>query len=136
MRNLALIIPFFEERMRGRPLADAELAAAARWIEAIPPPPARRDRATVSSRGAESFTARCARCHAGERLTDNRSVDLGFGQMQVPSLVGVAWRAPFRHDGCAHTLEDRFVVCRDSAHDAAELDPGELDALVAYLGTL
>jgi cytochrome c peroxidase len=48
----------------------------------------------------ESDSVACATCHAGERLTDNRTYEVRTGAaLQVPSLRGVAWRAPFIHDG-------------------------------------
>jgi cytochrome c peroxidase len=36
------------------------------------------------------------------------TVDVGTGSaLQVPSLHGLALRAPYMHDGCAETLLDR-----------------------------
>jgi len=134
----SLVRDVFEHRMGGRALSDDELRAAARWVEAIPAPPPRRERETVPSRGREVFAARCASCHSGALLTNNRSVELSAqdGALQVPSLVGVGWRAPFRHDGCAQTLEERFVDCRDPAHDVDVIGRPDLGALVGYLETL
>ncbi len=51
----------------------------------------------------------CADCHNGGHFTNNRNADVGTGRsVQVPTLTGVATRAPFMHDGCAATLHDRF----------------------------
>ena len=58
--------------------------------------------------------------------------------LQTPSLLGVAWRAPFMHDGCAPTLADRFdPACGGDQHgDVSALSDADLGALVAYLETL
>jgi cytochrome c peroxidase len=59
--------------------------------------------------------------------------------MQVPSLIGVAYRAPFIHTGCAATLRDRFdPSCGggDKHGHTSQLDGGQIDDLVAYLETL
>lgn len=83
--------------------------------------------------------AACASCHSGPLLTNNSTVAVGTGGMfQVPSLRGVAWRGPFRHDGCAMTLADRFdPTCGGLAHGrTAELSAQDRADLVAYLQTL
>jgi len=58
--------------------------------------------------------------------------------LQVPSLVGVAYRGPWIHTGCAATLRDRFdPACgRDKHGDVAQLGDTQLGDLVAYLETL
>ena len=62
-----------------------------------------------SSAGARSSTVRevgCATCHAGDKLTNNTTVDVGTGEaFQVPSLRGVAYRAPYMHRVAPKTLE-------------------------------
>jgi len=82
----------------------------------------------------------CASCHAGPKLTDNRSVDVGTGgAFQVPTLRGIAWRAPYMHNGCAATLRERFsAACGggDRHGRTSHLSAGDLDDLVAYLETL
>jgi cytochrome c peroxidase len=86
------------------------------------------------------FTAAaCGTCHSGAALTNNATVDVGTGEaFQVPSLVGIGYRAPFIHTGCAETLRDRFdPECGGAAHgDLAGLTDADLDDLVAYLETL
>jgi hypothetical protein len=59
--------------------------------------------------------------------------------MQVPALRGLAFRAPFMHDGCAKTLMDRFNgTCGggDQHGVTSHLDPGQLTDLVHYLESL
>ncbi len=60
----------------------------------------------------------CADCRGGPMLTNNRNEDVGKGErLQVPSLLGIAGRAPFMHDGCAATLRDRFdPLCGGDKH--------------------
>ena len=58
----------------------------------------------------ESMDIGCSGCHSGPRLTDNSTRLVGTGgAFQVPSLLGLAARAPYMHDGCAKTLRDRFT---------------------------
>jgi cytochrome c peroxidase len=63
---------------------------------------------------------------------------VGTGRkFKIPSLIGVAARAPFMHDGCAATLADRFGACGGSEHGStASLTPGQVSDLVAYMETL
>src|SRR5205814_5109604 len=81
----------------------------------------------------------CAICHAGPRLTNNQTVDVGTGgPFQVPSLVGVGSRAPYLHNGCAATLADRFGSCGggDRHGITSTLSASDVSDLVAYLKTL
>jgi mono/diheme cytochrome c family protein len=130
-------------RMGGPALPARYVNAVAHFVDSIPapeqPPPADPD---AVARGAALFhgEAACASCHAGPELTDSATVDVGTGGLfQVPSLVGIAMRAPFLHDGCAQTLHDRFgsgCTSGDRHGFTSELAPGQIDDLVAYLETL
>lgn len=88
----------------------------------------------------ESDAVGCGSCHTGKLLTDNRSVDVGTGEvLQVPALRGVSYRLPLMHDGCATTLRERFdASCGggDQHGNTSQLTPAELDDLIAYLETL
>jgi len=87
----------------------------------------------------QSAEVGCSSCHNGDKLTNNRTVDVGTGEaLQVPSLRGIAYRAPFMHDGCALTLRDRFSpACGGKAHGNTDaLQPNDIDDLVAYLQEL
>jgi cytochrome c peroxidase len=73
------------------------------------------------------------------RLSNNATVTVGTGlSLQVPSLRGVAYRAPFLHNGCAPTLLDRFGACGggDAHGKTSTLTSAQLADLVAYLDTL
>ena len=85
----------------------------------------------------------CATCHGGARFTNNTNTDVGTSRsFQVPTLVGVAARAPFMHDGCAKTLKDRFAKGNDACTggimhgDTSALSEADVDDLVGYLETL
>lgn len=141
----SLMSDVFTGRMAGPELDPAKRLATAIWIDSIPQV---RTAKTVDmdavERGKVLFndaTVNCASCHSGSRYTNNQSVDVGtFGLMQVPSLLGLAARAPYMHDGCAATLEDRFTTPACGGGDAhgktSHLTTNQVADLVAYLKTL
>lgn len=141
----SLMSDVFTGRMAGPELKPVEKLATARWIDSIPDPVISpvADAAAVE-RGKAIFNdanVACASCHSGLRMTNNQSVDVGtFGVMQVPSLRGLAARAPYMHDGCAPTLEDRFTNTSCGGGDqhghTSQLSSGQVSDLVAYLKTL
>jgi mono/diheme cytochrome c family protein len=95
------------------------------------------------ARGKQLFndsTVGCADCHSGSNLTNNKNHDIGFGYAtQVPSLIDVAFRGPFLHDGSAPTLESRFydVTAQSGKHGAtSQLSKEQLADLIAYLESL
>ncbi|WP_437755970.1 cytochrome-c peroxidase [Sorangium sp. So ce1389] len=133
----------FVSRMGGPKPGARRLDLMARYIDSLPAFPASppEDEAAVA-RGAALFHDKkvaCADCHGGPMLTNNRNENVGTGELlQVPSLIGIAGRAPFMHDGCAATLRDRFdPECGGHDHgDVSGLAPAQLDDLVAYLESL
>lgn len=140
-----LVQDVFTGRMSGPMLDAMQSAAIFRWLDAQPrlrqaPGPD----ADAAARGHDLFLdttrAACVTCHAGERLTNNQTVDVGTGgPFQVPSLVGISARAPFIHNGCAPTLRDRLTsACAggDKHGVTSILSPAEISDLVAYLETL
>jgi hypothetical protein len=60
--------------------------------------------------------------------------------LQVPSLLGVAWRAPFMHTGCAPTLSERFTSSGCGGGDlhgvTSTLTAGQVADLTTYLQSL
>jgi DNA-binding beta-propeller fold protein YncE/mono/diheme cytochrome c family protein len=144
MRDLpTLVSEVFVGRMGGTPQSPTRVEAFSSWLFAQRPvaaPRAADHPAALRGRALfESKEVGCANCHNGEKLTNNTSADVGTGGVfQVPSLVGIAYRAPFIHNGCAATLRDRFdPVCGGDRHgNLAGLGDAELDDLVAYLETL
>ncbi len=135
----------FTSRMAGPMLNTDQKTALQSWVDTIPalPATAALDPMAVA-RGSTLFNdpkVACATCHAGALLTNNTTVDVGTGQpMQVPSLRGVSWRAPFMHNGCATTLADRFSNATCSGGDkhgvTSTLTATQLGDLTAYLQSL
>jgi mono/diheme cytochrome c family protein len=136
----------FVKRMDGLPLTDSQSAALQAWLFTVPRPSASpaSDPASVA-RGAalfQSTTVGCSGCHSGPHFTNNKTLDVGTGgQFQVPSLIGVGWRAPYFHDGRAPQLIDRFNpglsgLGGDPHGNTSGLSTSDVDDLVAYLQTL
>jgi len=134
----------FVNRMGGAPLGARESRLVGRWIDTLPtlPKAAASDTAAVERGKALYFDAKvaCASCHNGSKLTNNESADVGTGKaFQVPTLMGIADRAPYMHDGCAPTLRDRFSgTCGggDKHGVTSHLSAAQIDDLVAYVETL
>jgi len=138
----------FVNRMGGVHQSPERLNTLSDWmfgVNAPAPPRAAEDLAAV--RGRELFHSEeteCATCHDGEKLTDNRTLAVGTGSrddaFQTPSLIGVAYRAPFLHDGCAGTLRERFTneACGggDRHGKTSQLTDTQLDDLIAYMESL
>ena len=141
LRDLGhLMEEVFVGRMGGVHQTDARLSALEGFLFGLESKAAIRDPsdpAVVAGR-AVFERAGCGDCHSGASLTTNETVDVGTGgAFQVPSLVGIGYRAPFLHDGCAATLEQRFdPSCGGSAHGAASSSDAEVESLVAYLESL
>jgi mono/diheme cytochrome c family protein len=139
----ALAADVFGSRMSGPHLRLSHVDSLKNWIDKIPrkeaPAPSDPD---AAARGQALFndpTVGCATCHSGERLTNNQTMYVNTGgDFQVPSLLGVGWRAPYLHQGCAPTLADRFNPCGggDAHGRTSQLTTDQRVDLVAYLETL
>lgn len=133
----------FQARMSGPQMGEEYVGSLFRWIDKIPSmaPPTPEDPAAVE-RGKAVFNhseVGCATCHSGERLTNNGTFNVATGgPFQVPSLLGLAWRAPYMHTGCAKTLDARFDSCGggDAHGKTSQLSSQERADLVAYLESL
>jgi hypothetical protein len=152
-----LIGDVYTHRMSGGMLDDTQRDALTKWVEGIPAPPAPSwlD-SSAAGRGEVLFkgSAGCTACHSGPKFTNNATVDVGTGTdiaqntsggptqtvpkaFQVPPLVGVGWRTPLFHDGCASTMQDRFGRCATPQHGStAQLSPHDIADLTAYLESL
>jgi mono/diheme cytochrome c family protein/DNA-binding beta-propeller fold protein YncE len=133
----------FGERMAGGQLTRSQHLSLGPWLDRLPapqpPPPA--DPAAVERGRAlfQSADVGCGSCHSGPLFTNHTIVDVGTGgAFKVPSLLGVAARPPFLHDGCAATLADRFGTCGggDRHGHTSQLTPAQLSDLIAYLESL
>jgi cytochrome c len=138
-----LVHETFNRRMEGPLLHPVYVNALASWIDKIPRPAgiAPSDPA-AAERGHAIFVdsaVGCATCHAGAKLTNNGTFDVRTGgAFQVPSLLGLALRAPYLHTGCAATLAERLGPCGggDAHGHMSGLTAQNLADLVAYLETL
>jgi mono/diheme cytochrome c family protein len=143
--NLGVLMDeVFVKRMSGPSLDPAYIDVLSRWLDSVPSLPARpaRDPA-AADRGRTLFQSPlvgCTSCHNGRLLTNNNTVDVGTGRpMQVPSLRGVGWRAPFMHNGCAPDLARRFTpACGggDKHGLTSKLTPAQATDLAAFVETL
>jgi cytochrome c553 len=137
-----LTVDVYTGRMGGAPLAQDKVAALSTWVQSIPAPlpPSWVDIASAGRGQAvfESPSARCATCHLGPKFTNNQTVSVGTcGAFQVPPLVGVGWRTPLMHNGCASTIDERFTKCATTGHgDLASLSPQNVSDLTMYLESL
>jgi hypothetical protein len=138
----SIVNDVYKIRMSGGDLSTPQIGALTAWVEGIPAPraPTWVD-ATAAATGRALFERSdvgCATCHSGSKFTNNATVDVGTGgSFQVPPLVGVGWRTPLMHDGCAATIADRFGSCSTPGHgNIASLSTGDVANLTAYLETL
>lgn len=135
-----LVDHVFSTRMSGPKVEDTQVETLKTWLFKIPAPPKLEQDAVAVERGQVLFNQRgCASCHSGAALTNNETRDVGTGgAFQVPSLVGVAWRAPFIHNGCAKTMKERFDgSCGGDKHgDIAGLTAAQVADLSAYVESL
>lgn len=133
----------FTGRMQGPALRPAQVDALGHWIDELPAPvTARPADPEAAERGRALFygSAQCSACHSGALLTNNQTVDVGTGgAFQVPSLVGVSFRTPVMHSGCATTLTARFdPACGggDRHGHTSDLTDAQIADLVTYMQTL
>jgi hypothetical protein len=137
-----LVNDVYTRRMSGVSLASDQMNAVNDWVQQIPAPPVPTwVDAHAAARGKtlfESASVGCTTCHSGPKFTNNQTMDVGTGGLfQVPPLVGVGWRTPLFHDGCATNLGSRFSACSTPAHGSiGSLMAGDLSDLIAYLETL
>ena len=145
MKDLSMLVSeVLVDRMGGVNQSTARVDALGGWLfEQHPPKSLRASDDPAVVRGKKLFRSdavACNSCHVGDKLTNNKTVDVGTGEpLQVPSLVGIAFRAPFIHTGCAATLRDRFdPECGggDLHGHTSQLDSDQIDDLVAYLESL
>jgi hypothetical protein len=109
------------------------------WIDSIPRLPQRVDldwARVAAGRAVFEGAGGCVTCHSGPMMTNNATVDVGTGALQVPSLIGVGDRAPFLHDGCATTLAGRFDPSCGGARHGNALSADETESTIQYLESL
>ena len=130
-------------RLGGSGLTPAEVGDLQAFLESVPQPLPPALDADAIERGKalfESEEAACTACHDGARFADGSQHDLdtNIGEVDTPSLIGLAHSAPYYHDGSAQTLR-ALLTDRGSVHDMGEtahLTDAEIDDLIAYLESL
>lgn len=133
----ALVDEVRHRRMGGAVQSDERTAALQDWLFALPPVRPMRDDDDDAELGRALFAELgCARCHSGERFTSNAFEDLGDGPLQIPTLHGVALRAPYMHDGRSPDLAAAVRDMLTATPGARTPDDDEIAAVVAYLETL
>ncbi len=137
-----LVNNVYTVRMSGVLLPSDQMGALTGWVQTIPPPPAPSwtdEKAASLGRALfQRADTACASCHSGPKFTNNATFDVGTGgAFQVPPLVGVGWRTPLLHDGCAATIGARFGECSTPKHgNISSLSANDLANLSEYLETL
>ena len=119
------------------------MAAIAAYIDTMPIPdnPWRGGLLEAgTNRGEDLFNDEevgCFRCHSGPHHSDNLNHELD-GSWQTPVLDGLAWTAPYLHDGSAATIEDvlQTLVKTDKMGHGSHLSDADLAALANYVRSL
>lgn len=132
------------QRLGGTGITPQQAGELAAFLETVDSPrkPSVEDTGAVA-RGKELFESEitgCASCHNGALYTDQQQYDLAsdLGDVDTPSLVGLAHSAPYYHDGSARTLT-ALLMDNASIHgmgSVAKLTDGQIGDLVQYLETL
>ncbi len=141
--SLAVLVDdVYTKRMNGAPLPSGLKDVLTAWVQTLPAPvaPSWVD-PSAAQRGRAIFgstTVGCSGCHSGAKLTNNQTMNVGTGgSFQVPPLIGVGWRTPLLHDGCAATIADRFGKCATPSHgQIGSLSTANIADLTSYLETL
>jgi hypothetical protein len=144
MTDLGVLVhEVFTGRMSGPSLDAHQVDALGGWLDGIPAPVAETGLdAESAARGQALFygEAHCGDCHSGALYTNNATVDVGTGgRFQVPSLIGVSYRLPVMHTGCATSLRARFEAgCGggDLHGQTSHLSESSRDDLITFLETL
>lgn len=131
-------------RLGGSGISSTQVAELSAYLKTVDAPrkPTVASEAAVA-RGEALFNGAqtgCASCHSGPLMTDNQAYDLStdLGEVDTPSLIGLANSAPYYHDGSAATLT---ALLRGNANvhgmgKIAKLSDTEIGDLVDYLKTL
>ena len=133
----------FETSLRGPEPEPGVVDDLVAYLESLPPaPPRRQADDPAARRGAGVFEARrCHTCHEPPRYTIAATRDVGLDdgsgghrRFNPPSLRGVAWTAPYLHDGRAATLADVLKVHLPGRPEP--LQPQDQEDLIAFLESL
>jgi cytochrome c553 len=142
-RDLQTSLLHTVRRLGGTGISVSDARDLKAYLESMPKLRApERDQVAVH-RGKKLFESKelgCRSCHSGPNYSDGKSYDFSddLDKVNTPSLHGLAASAPYYHDGSAASLRD-LVLENGSVHGMghlSELEPREVDDLVAFLETL
>ncbi len=130
-------------RLGGSGITEGDVRDLRAYLEGLPQPkpPALDELAVARGRALfESADTACSSCHDGALLADGQQYDFATNLTQVdtPSLVGLAYSAPYYHDGSARTLR-ALLTDKAAVHGmgkTSQLDDAQLDDLIVYLESL
>lgn len=148
--------------MRTEPFPPAQLRDLTTFIESLPPPRYAQKRQAkltpAQERGRAIFFAtqtpggkeipvarRCVTCHPPPLYTVRLPFEVGTkgprdssGLFDTPHLLGVAYSAPYLHDGRAQTLEELWTIYNpDDKHGVSSyMNKIQLNDLIEFLKSL
>jgi hypothetical protein len=142
-KDLNISLSSTMRRLGGGGLPAADTKALAAFLEGMPPVRTPKRDVKQVARGQAMFEGElgCNSCHSGKQYTDQSKHMLTSGTLpeaDTPALVGLAYSAPYFHDGSAATLQ-ALLADNGLVHGMAEtssLSDAQLADLVAYLETL
>lgn len=136
MQDLSTLVEEIHgKRMGGAEQTTERIEAFDAWLVAIRPHRPQRQSDDVVERGRAAFVARCASCHGEDGFAGNRAATIDGLSLQVPSLRGVALRAPYMHDGRTYDLHGAVVDMMPLTANPSITDQ-EIDEIVQFLETL
>jgi len=127
-----------------------ELDSLGAYLDSLAPPSPPRlppDHESLLEKGRKIFfdpSTGCSDCHPPPRYTDFETHDIGTAdgsgeylgpEIDTPSLLGLAYSAPYLHDGTAPTLESIIVEKNplDRHGVTSHLDTVDIRALTTFL---
>ncbi len=121
-----------------------QIDAFSHWLSTLPALRANSEANASVARGRAIFErsdTACVTCHSTDgSQAPTVMADVGTdGMLRTPSLQGLVFRAPYMHNGCAATLEQRFAddTCGGTQHgQTRQLNAEENADLRAYLLSL
>jgi len=127
-------------RLLGHGFNDQELADLEAYVVSLKGAPKPNVDPALVEKGSKLFAsnAGCATCHSGANTTDNvkHAVAGATEQYATPSLKFVGGTGPYFHDGRYKTLRELLTSADPDMGRARGMQPGDVDALEAYLKSL
>jgi cytochrome c553 len=130
-------------RLGGSGLTPDDVRDLRAYLENLPEPKTPTPDQAAVARGRKLFESEdtaCSACHDGDKLSDGQQYDFATNLVQVdtPSLIVLAYSAPYYHDGSARTLR-ALLTDKAAVHGmgkSSQLDDAQIDDLIAYLESI